>query len=461
MENSAEITGNQNIVIQNITDSTITICQNGEIKDIRNELISLKELLQDQQTKTFYSRNTLYQIDEFNENKFNYLTGKKAFNEYLTKEVTQALSSYNPAIEKFLEKANGVTHDWETQTRISDIAKDLISYSFVGVLGVQLRKLMAIGKEDFSTIKQRKYVENCILTARRILQLMVFALVSEFWNHQKSQKCTTSEGFLKTITSFFESGFELDIPTYRQMLEIFLSLYKQNKLDFIISEFTGPNSEQISDEDFVKACESMHQLNETLDRDRVTLLDCYKAELQLTKFLVTFNYLSAYKMVSIKNIAYDEMRNNPPYYLHRYTALGLDSKFNINFEKVNYVQEPISTDAILFFKEHYNRSINLFPFIIDINALSFENGSRICFYECRDITDGSLNYRFLEDNQSTNVVFKNTLKTVEEINELMMDVEKQKKLKFDKVFQQFQEAQSAFLGQESKADDFSPADVHE
>jgi hypothetical protein len=37
--------------------------------------------------------------------------------------------------------------DWESVARVSDKAKDILAYSFVGVLGIHLRKLFAIGKE--------------------------------------------------------------------------------------------------------------------------------------------------------------------------------------------------------------------------------------------------------------------------------------------------------------------------
>ena len=47
MENSANIEGNQNIVIQGVTDSTITLNVNGETQEINNKLDSLKVLLMD------------------------------------------------------------------------------------------------------------------------------------------------------------------------------------------------------------------------------------------------------------------------------------------------------------------------------------------------------------------------------------------------------------------------------
>lgn len=70
--------------------------------------------------------------------------------------------------------------------------------------------------------------------------------------------------------------------------------------------------------------------------------------------------------------------------------------------------------------------------------------------------DGSLNYRFLEDNSVQNIVFKETLKSdvkIEDLNELMMDKAKRKQLKLDVVFLQFQEARKTLLSAQAE-DDF-------
>jgi hypothetical protein len=176
------------------------------------------------------------------------------------------------------------------------------------------------------------------------------------------------------------------------------------------------------------------------------VLTCFEAEKQLAIILEKLIFFVNYKMISMKDITYTKMRNSVPNYLHNYAALGIDSKNNINAEKVNYVEEPINTDAILLFTSKYQESLNLFPFIIDFNALTFESGSKICFYGYQDIQDGSLNYRFLEDNSLKNITFQETLKPESDINDLMMDIEKRKQLKLDAVFLQFKDAKETISG---------------
>ena len=157
----------------------------------------------------------------------------------------------------------------------------------------------------------------------------------------------------------------------------------------------------------------MQSINKLLDAETYTSLDCYEAEKQITTLLSCLSFLAGYRMVSIKTINYEEMRNSQAYFLHKYTSLGISAKSEINSEHVNYTEEPINTDAVLLFNGHYSKSINLFPFVIDFNALAFEEGGvKICFFTSRNLEDEILDYRFLDDNSEINIEFKSIYKSV-------------------------------------------------
>jgi hypothetical protein len=187
----------------------------------------------------------------------------------------------------------------------------------------------------------------------------------------------------------------------------------------------------------------------------VTLQDCSDAETNLTTVLTSFNFLAGYKMISIKSIDYSEMRNTRPQYIYNYTDLcGIDIKSNRNTdqEKVKYEDSPINTDAVFLFKDDYKQGLNLFPFIIDMNALSLTGGQKICFYAAKATADGSLNYTFIEDNSIVNIKNTNTLKPGIDIHELLPDSDSLKDLRFDTLFNLFREAKKAITGIED--DDF-------
>ncbi|HEX8278170.1 MAG TPA: hypothetical protein VF540_05720, partial [Segetibacter sp.] len=382
---------------------------------------------------------------------------KNVFNELLTKRLLEAIQVHSPRAKKFLENATiKMTTGWETQPRFSDPAKEIIAFSFVGILGIQLRKLMAIGKEELSENKQKKYLENCQLTAKRALQLLCFALVSKLWDYKKDKTFTLSATQTEACKNFFEDEFELDIIGFIHLLKSLINVYTDNNLDFPIAELNEFETSLQVDNDFMKGCMQLHAISQLLETSSYSVADCGDAEKQLSTVLEALKFLVNYKMVSIKSIGYFEMRNSKPHYLYNYTALGIDSKSNVNQERLNYAEAPINTDAVLLYKGSYQQNLNLFPFIIDVNALAFEGGAKICFYACHDHTDGSLNYNFLEDNSVVNITNTETLKAGIDINELLLDQKKRKDMRFDSVFTLFYEAKKAVTGIEDEDDFESP-----
>ena len=68
------------------------------------------------------------------------------FNEALTIRLIEAIQEFSPAAKKFLDTARRKAADWQTKSDLSNRAKAIIASGFVGILGIQLCKLMAIGK---------------------------------------------------------------------------------------------------------------------------------------------------------------------------------------------------------------------------------------------------------------------------------------------------------------------------
>lgn len=383
----------------------------------------------------------------------------KTFNEFLTRRLIEAIEPYSRPAQRFLPKANKKAPDWETQTRISDTAKDIIVYSYVGLIGIQLRKLIAIGKEDMSKTKQRRYLDTCLYTAKRSLKIISFTLISKLWDYKstgKAQPYQLSTTQHDAIQRFFEDDFGLDIKGYLTLFQELYTVFKDNQLVFPIEELKDFEPQLKPKSAFTTACLKLHGLQQVLDKTKFQIADCFTAERQVTTLLEQLNFFARYKMISIKNITYDEMRNVKPRYIHQFAALGIDSKSKINSERIKYEETPINTDAILFYKGRYQDSLNLFPFIIDLNALKSEGGSKICFYDAKDMSDGSLNYRFLEDNAIENIVFQDIQAKETDINTLISDLDKRDTVKLDMAFTQFQAAKVAILGatETEEEDDF-------
>jgi ferritin len=391
---------NQNILIQEVSDSTLTLNINGEVKEIRNELAGLKELLQNLKVQNVQYAEKIYNIEHINEANFGFVTGKKAFNETLTKELIYATREHCTASRRFLEKVKNIP-DWENRVNISDKAKEIIAYSFVGVIGIQFSKLMAIGKEDFSETKQRKYIAKCVEIAKRSLDLLTFALVSRLWDAQQKEARSFDPAEEAALTNFFDHSFEPSLKERFAFLQLLNGIFLQEKyaLPAPLEEWKDFAPNLKDDSDFHQAGQALAALNERLDKAQHNLLDCFAAEKQLARFFQALPFLVNYQMASIRQIGYKQPRNAYANYLHRYTALGIDNKANVDAEKINFTPETVQTDAVLLYRDdNYSNHISLAPFVIDYNALTFEHGAKVCFYRSQAIDGDILEYIFLEDN---------------------------------------------------------------
>ena len=158
---------------------------------------------------------------------------------------------------------------------------------------------------------------------------------------------------------------------------------------------------------------------------------------QLTQFLTQLILLMNYEILSVKSVVYNENRTSLPQYIHSYIELGIDQKINENTEKLNIHGRPVVTDAVLMHdkRHNYEKNINLSPFVIDYNTQVFENGTKICFFSSKHISDASFNYRLLEDNSIKNINFSNVLNKNTQLEDLMKEKNNYIKLKFDLIFQ--------------------------
>lgn len=438
-----------NFIIKNIGSDRITLAgADGAVVEIQNQLSELKTLLQNQQVQNVQYADKIYNIEHIDEANFGMLTGKKPFNEHLTKALIEHIQNDCGAARKFLERVAAIP-EWEAQSNISDKAKEVIAYSFIGPIGTQLSKLMAIGKEGFSDEKQRKYLEKCLFIVKKTLDLVTFAFLSTGWDLLKNQSLPLTAAQKQLLQQRFDTAFEPSISDQFRLLQLLSDLFAAHA-DRLIPPFLewSKVAPQLSDDSALhQNTKQWKALGTKLDKAQYDVLDCAEAERCLADFFGHFYFLVNYQMASIKHIGYHQSRNTDPRFLHRYLALGIDSKANVDAEKVNFIPEPVTTDAVLLYRGDYKTHTNLFPFVIDFNALQFEHGAKICFFQSKNLTDGSLEYLFLENNTLEYIEKKGLVQQGGDLNDLLLKEENQKIMKLDSVVDQFNAARACLLAE--------------
>ncbi|MBB6325084.1 hypothetical protein FHS59_000699 [Algoriphagus iocasae] len=380
------------------------------------------------------------------------------FNEVLTDQLINAISSHNKRAKEFLS-ANS---DWKENEHLIQTAKRLIINGYVGVIGVQIRKLMSIGEEDFSESKMKRYLENSQTTAKRALQLICYALISSLWDHQLTKKAKLSASQNEVLLKFFRNAAEEDILDLLELLKSLLEVYSGNQLDFLISESFDLLPKIDNKSDFYTACESLHEVSNLLKTSSFSLEDCTKIETSLAVVLSELSFLAEYRMISINEIDFNQQRNDEEgLYLHNYVLLDGEIQFSTSQSKVRRENSPVISHAVILFKDNYRKNINLDPFIIDYNGLALTGGSKICFYSyCNTYDDMNLNFSFIEDNSRVVIRKSDNPKPddsdLNALNKWLSMKENRKDMNFDKVYSLFYQAKKSLTGieEESTEDQF-------
>ncbi|HMX42030.1 MAG TPA: hypothetical protein PKD78_16950, partial [Saprospiraceae bacterium] len=170
------------------------------------------------------------------------LSPLRPLNEHLTRHLILAIQPYSVAATRFLEKVRSLP-DWYAHPQAGDKAREILAYSFVGVIGIQLSKLFAIGKEEFAENTLHKYVEKCLQLARRSLDLVVFTLISQLWEEQRKQPRSLEALHMDALRDFFDRAFEPSMGEQLQLLHSLYALFQAHALPFALPELAelGPS----------------------------------------------------------------------------------------------------------------------------------------------------------------------------------------------------------------------------
>ncbi len=375
------------------------------------------------------------------------------FNELLTGNLLKAISEHNRKAGDFL----AANSDWAENTHLVQTAKRIIINGYVGVIGVQIRKLMSIGEEDFSESKMKRYLENCHITAKRGLQLICYALISSLWDHHVDKKVELSSSQKDGLIKFFRNAAEEDILAFAELLKNLLEIYTENKLEFLISESLDLLPELEVGSGLHSACEKLNVISQLISSSSYQQDDCLEAEKNLSVVLEQLSFLAEYRMISINEIDFNQQRNDEHgLYLHNYTLLDGEIQANNDQSKVRRESSPVISHAVILFKDNYRQNINLDPFIIDYNGLALSGGSKICFYSyCNTYDDLNLNFNFIEDNSRVVVKKSNNPKpsdtNINALNKWLSSRENRKDMNFDKVYSLFYQAKKTLTGIEEES----------
>ena len=376
-----------------------------------------------------YNGNTYY-VDELNQETFDYLAGKIEYNQFFTKRIIEAIKE--DCIEQNIYKYTNQL-DWHTKSQYRSLGMNTIADNFIGIIGEQLDKLWAIGKESGA---EEKYIRKCRYIVKRTLDLTIFAFLAQLWDDVHNQK--------RTIKTKITGGLfmNLEMSERFDLLCCLIDIYKEKKTDteLFIDDILKIADQFNKGSELYITCTKLDELG-----NNPTILDCYFAEKYLTVFFENFRFLVKYKLTSMKKIEYFNIKNIDEGYLHHYVNLskGESQIGKRNFDNCPDTIKSLSTNAVLLYKgDDYKKNINLFPFVIDYNALILEQLSQIAFFKEEGNTSNKLEYSYLNIDKNEELKYIGIVQQKGDKNVVFLTDDDMKVYNVDCVFDTFREIQN-------------------
>ena len=337
------------IIIRDIKSNTLIIeIPPHEIKEIGKSYEEFKKIIDD---KYFYMYNgRTSPIDELTEESFDYLTEKIKVNHILLQRLCLLMKESHPDLQR-LHKM-GIDNGQQNPDFFNR-CRAIITNKLLGIIIPDIWSLYEMNKDTEEY--RREYVGKCFLIVKRLIDLSVFCCLSYIY-----ENITIVDNNIKELIAdvlgikFLEHEIELlyKLLNIQYSNEFRLLNELQSLKDYF--DYTGKLS---------ILCRELQNLTKNKN---LNLFDCYRAEKVLTEFLTDFAFFTNYNMISAKMVEYHHMKESSSVYIQFRKAIGFSQEKTNNI----VVSEDTFTHAVLLVdKQNTNRYINLYPFVIDRNAL--------------------------------------------------------------------------------------------
>jgi hypothetical protein len=264
--------------------------------------------------------------------------------------------------------------------------------------------------------------------------LVIFAFLAQLWDDVHKQKLTlAAENLLHGLFTM-----NLEMMERIALLQRLTDIYRERKASdniLFIADILKVADQFNEDGELYEACTELEKLGKS-----PTILDCYFAEKYLTVFFENFRFLVNYKIASMKKIEYFNIKNINVGYLHHYVNAGYKSKEEEkrNFDNCHETINSLFTNAVLLYKgTDYTTNINLFPFVIDYNALTLEKNSKIAFFLQEGFNENEIEYAFLDTDETFELEYKGIVQQKGGTNVVFLTDEDMKVYNIDCVFDTF------------------------
>ena len=303
------VKGDNNIIIQGVTESSITVNVGGESKEILNKLDALQALLEKQRVQTFQTGDKIYNIGSINNANFDFLIGQSVQGKTLPNELLENLiTDRNRWVQSLRQELlkHGVPVGEKPFT---------IFQHFGWLVEAFLQKLETPSGQE-RTLRRLSFMAEAFQSSLRYL---CYIQVSQILQSENKLKNNALSEFMQLAPGQYIS-FD-----YLNLLLITTDILNEKdcfmpEIKVLVDELTDTTTDLYKTTIFLDS--HRHKLLKKLinvDDSLPALLDEYLTALVF--WLRKLAFVSKYRLVSIKDINLNYRMGSPKNFVHVYGEL--------------------------------------------------------------------------------------------------------------------------------------------
>jgi hypothetical protein len=297
-------------------------------------------------------------------------------NQKLVMAIANAIAPHSRSIQLILDEAKSKNRE----PKMRDLRVAVID-SFPTPIGMHLRKLLIV--EEIGTDRLQKIVNLYQVSA----QFLAYVLLAQVWDERFSNANYPILPITQSTLKTFLSLSAADSQTYNfvNLIEALGDTLAENKTPLFVEEFNILRKQYQEEPELKTAVlfleEMKRELMGAVAADEIESF-CVQGEDKLCEIFKHIGFAAKYTLATIKTIELIKPRHETPRFRHNLVVLNqLTAAIGVLDDVLETTEYTDNNSVILMRDEEtVSPSLNLSPFILDENALSGQQNSKLFFF---------------------------------------------------------------------------------
>ncbi|WP_373553200.1 CHAT domain-containing protein [Haliscomenobacter sp.] len=297
-------------------------------------------------------------------------------NQKLVMAIANAIAPHSRSIQLILDEAKSKSRE----PKMRDLRVAVID-SFPTPIGMHLRKLLIV--EEIGTDRLQKIVNLYQVSA----QFLAYVLLAQVWDERFSNPNYPILPITQSTLKTFLSLSAADSQTYNfvNLIEALGDTLAESKTPLFVTEFNTLRKQYREEPELKTAVlfleEMKRELMGSVAADEIESF-CVQGEDKLCEIFKHIGFAAKYTLATIKTIELIKPRHETPRFRHNLVVLNqLTAAIGVLDDVLETTEYTDNNSVILMRDEEtVSPSLNLSPFILDENALSGQQNSKLFFF---------------------------------------------------------------------------------